>query len=1245
MIYEIYSGQVSSGIELYYDSMYVYSGGVANSTTVDYSGYMYVSSGGTANATTVDDGHLYVYAGGVANSITVRGYDDYYYDDDEDDYSQLHVYSGGTALNVDWAPWKGGRVVVDNGATVTYVPYRGVYFYDYYEDVWVSSAAVTGQTLSDYDRDRIYVMQGGTATSFSTDDYENLYVYSGGTANSVTVNDENRIYVYSGGTALNVDWAPWEGGELYAYNGATVTYADSHRGVYIIDDYEPISSAATMTSVTLDDEDHDYDMYVMQGGTANYVSVTAEGRHLKIYSGGVANYVTVSGHYYEGGLDIYAGGVANYISGKNFENLRIHAGGTASYITLAGRGYYDGFEEDSYFNTLTVSDGATVNHVTVSAFGRLHVTEGGTVNDTVLGGSAYRFDCYDEFDDDEWCVSKISDRRTAPIAWVDGGTANDTTVYRGGRLVVTNFGTAKGLLATGDDAVVVVSGGEVRSATIKNDALLEIQSGGTVNVASAKNNGQIFVYGDAAANSVTVRDWGVAYVFAGASADEITVGSCGELHVARGGKATGVVENGGAVEIAEGAEVTFAENTFSDLELTSGMATVHSGTVAKGTRILNGSMLVYSGGIADSATVTEGELEVRGGGKLTGKVDIVAGGEVSLAVESVVDFDISTVAPGGAALINDWSLVDDAGAYYTITTAEKQAAGTYALAGGAAGFDKSITVVTVAGAELGAITVGGELATEDLIYSLGLSAGTLSLTVKPTDTEPPVEPVAKADITIATNKDVTVTATFSDDSAVKEYSLDNKTWRTYTTGVVMKDNGNVYFRAADEAGNISDVTTYTVANIDRIPPAKPVAAADITKKTGKDVTVTATFSSDSVKKEYSLDNKVWKTYTTGVVFAANGTAYFRATDAAGNVSPVTTYKVTNIDTTLAPTGKAISGATGKDTPAVTYKAELDAAGLYTVTGKFGTMKGTVTIYDGAKKVASGSIKAGVLTFKKDALLDSKKSYTVEIKNTDKKSDGAAFTWTLTAKELFTKGDNSNDTLKGAKTLAAGTPANDWVGYGDAVDYYKLGVDARGGFYDFSISGVRNNVKLTIYAADGRKVKGVTVSAKKPAVALANLCLAKGSYAVIEAPKAAKAQNSDYTLKLTQKAVFTGAKNNDWAQAEVLAKGATFTGVLTKAAGGDVVDYCDVSKIDSLTLSMTAGKTKVSFFDKDRKAVKVASVKMANGSEKKNASSLTLAAGNAATGSFTLAAIDDAVKYLKIEASGKTLNGYTITKIG
>ena len=338
------------------------------------------------------------------------------------------------------------------------------------------------------------------------------------------------------------------------------------------------------------------------------------------------------------------------------------------------------------------------------------------------------------------------------------------------------------------------------------------------------------------------------------------------------------------------------------------------------------------------------------------------------------------------------------------------------------------------------------------------------------------------------------------------------------------------------------------------------------------------------------------------------------------------------------------GGTVAPGPGAVFTPKLEAAGWYKLTGSFSGKKGSVTVTSGGKKVGSGSVKNGVITFKKDLLLDSKAVCNVTIKNTDKKSGASTYTLKLSAAELFTKGDNTDNKLGGAKTLAPGEAANDWVGYGDAVDYWKLGVDGNGGFYDLSISGVRNNVKLTIYSAQGKKVKGVTASAKKPNIALAGLCLGNGSYAVVEAPKAAKAQNSDYTLKLTQKATFTGMKNNDWSKAEVLEKGATFSGTLTKAPGGDVADYCDVSKIDTFTFSMSAGKAKVSFYDKDKKAVKVASVKMANGSEKKNASSLTLAAGNAATGKFTIAAIDDAVKYLKIEASGKTLNGYTISKL-
>ncbi|MBP5411300.1 MAG: hypothetical protein J6Y26_05290, partial [Lachnospiraceae bacterium] len=169
----------------------------------------------------------------------------------------------------------------------------------------------------------------------------------------------------------------------------------------------------------------------------------------------------------------------------------------------------------------------------------------------------------------------------------------------------------------------------------------------------------------------------------------------------------------------------------------------------------------------------------------------------------------------------------------------------------------------------------------------------------------PVAPVASADVTRATNGDVLVSAQFSDDSVMKEYSLDGATWQAYTAAVKFTDNGSVFFRSADEAGNISEVASYAVSNIDKVAPEKPTAAADVTAATNGDVHVLASFSADSVVKEYSLDGQTWQVYMGAVTLTENGSVFFRGTDAAGNVSEVTSYSVTNIDK-VAPVKPAVT---------------------------------------------------------------------------------------------------------------------------------------------------------------------------------------------------------------------------------------------------------------------------------------------------------------------------------------------------
>ena len=163
------------------------------------------------------------------------------------------------------------------------------------------------------------------------------------------------------------------------------------------------------------------------------------------------------------------------------------------------------------------------------------------------------------------------------------------------------------------------------------------------------------------------------------------------------------------------------------------------------------------------------------------------------------------------------------------------------------------------------------------------------------DRIPPEAPVAAANPADPTNQNVLVTAEFAPDAVVREFSLDGSIWTAYADGVLMTDNGTVYFRSFDAAGNESDVTEYVVTNIDRIPPEAPVAAADLTELTNQEVLVTAEFTSDAAVREYSLDGSSWFAYADGVRMTENGTVYFRAFDAAGNVSETAEFTVGNID--------------------------------------------------------------------------------------------------------------------------------------------------------------------------------------------------------------------------------------------------------------------------------------------------------------------------------------------------------------
>ncbi|MHA0855708.1 CBM96 family carbohydrate-binding protein [Paenibacillus sp. CMAA1364] len=78
--------------------------------------------------------------------------------------------------------------------------------------------------------------------------------------------------------------------------------------------------------------------------------------------------------------------------------------------------------------------------------------------------------------------------------------------------------------------------------------------------------------------------------------------------------------------------------------------------------------------------------------------------------------------------------------------------------------------------------------------------------------------------------------------------------------------------------------------------------ADVTVPTNTSVTVTVDYPMDGTLKEYKLGaDGAWSAYGSPVVVSNNTIVYARSSDALGNVSPESSYEVSNIDK-VAPTG-------------------------------------------------------------------------------------------------------------------------------------------------------------------------------------------------------------------------------------------------------------------------------------------------------------------------------------------------------
>ncbi len=785
----VLTGATITGTTVYGDGrMFINEGAAANNTlqvagTVTAAGTLsvYTATGGTLNLNAgadakdinltnatmnVNDGAVAsglvvtsratvnVNSGGVVDGLTEVGL-----------YNTVNIASEGSATKIKET---GGAVYVTEGGIVDF-----------------EESLITGQTVNNYAmtvhrntvaNENVFgaggslkVYDGGIASGNMLNvGAGNVDVYSGGKIYGTTANvGEGHFTVSSGGYAENtVFTCHWRWGSgLTVLTGATIT------GTTVYGDGRMYVSSGGLAEDTL-----------MVGGTLNLVGGTVTDI---VFSGGGA---VISSGVLTGRVSIENGNVNIGESGTFLIDLTEVAPRTAAIVkginrvtgtkvitvrisdTQAAGKYLLSSDADGFNGTISVVNDAGEELGTLTVDGS--ATIGGTDCHLVVSRHTLKF---------FYGIDVIPSDVYVDAQWIDEEPGTTVTV---------NGGTA----TVGFDAFA--TGAAAAAAVDEDDGILYIQSGTTVSFPGfsreviVSSGAGLDVPSGSVTGIATIQTGGAATVFEGGSATMTAVSSGGELNVYGGSLATAIVTGGGRMTVTDGAKVqsltaasnslltfvitpeteitgTVGEDAFAvgggaamncrvnascTLEIAGG-ATAYD-TVASGTsalvRALDGGTAVRTtvvagatagaaaGGTLSSVNLESGStLELASGGKLSGRTALVAGAAYRIEDGAIVDFDISALTtPSIDLLINDLSLLSGE-LEFTLTVSGTQDCGTYYFAGGATGFDKTVSVISSGGDTLGMLQVDETVKIGEAYYTLRLTDGLLGVTIAEPDTVTP----------------------------------------------------------------------------------------------------------------------------------------------------------------------------------------------------------------------------------------------------------------------------------------------------------------------------------------------------------------------------------------------------------------------------------------------------------------------------------------------------------------------------
>ena len=134
------------------------------------------------------------------------------------------------------------------------------------------------------------------------------------------------------------------------------------------------------------------------------------------------------------------------------------------------------------------------------------------------------------------------------------------------------------------------------------------------------------------------------------------------------------------------------------------------------------------------------------------------------------------------------------------------------------------------------------------------------------------------------------------------------------------------------------------------------------------------------------------------------------------------------------------------------------------------------------------------------------------------TSGNKSSWSVVNSFYVTPEDQAGNSFALATVYnLSGEGVEEFVGFGDAYDYYTFDV-ANAGMFDFTLTGDDKNAKITVYAYDETKDKYKKLkntSLKNGAAAIDDLLLDVGTYYVeiVSADKGKGKKNTDYTLNI------------------------------------------------------------------------------------------------------------------------------------